>query len=54
MTDRAWTKAEDDTLAELMSEGKGHRTIAKAMGRTDDAVRGRWRKIVRSMGWQAV
>lgn len=54
MTARAWSKEETDRLAELMSEGKGHRTIAKAMGRSDDAVRGRWRKIVRSMGWQAV
>ncbi|MBB6424972.1 Myb-like DNA-binding domain-containing protein [Sphingopyxis sp. JAI128] len=53
MEERPWTKDEDDTLAEMMSEGKGHRTIAKAMGRTSDSVKGRWRKIVRSMGWQA-
>lgn len=53
MEERPWTKAETDTLADMMADGKGYKSIAKATGRSLDSVKSRWRKVVRSMGWQA-
>lgn len=52
MTDR-WTQAEIDTLNDMMADGKGYGEIAKALNRTKWAVRSRWAKVVRAMGWQA-
>lgn len=50
----AWSKADDDALCDAMADNCSYHEAAVRIGRTKDAVVGRWRKIVRSMGCQAV
>lgn len=48
-----WPQADIDALCDAMADGASYAQAAEHLGRTKDAVVGRWRKIVRSMGYQA-
>lgn len=49
----AWSEADDAALCDAMADGASYHQAAARIGRTKDAVVGRWRKICRSMGAQA-
>lgn len=48
-----WPKADVEALCDAMADGASYAGAAEILGRSKDAVAGRWRKVVRSMGWQA-
>lgn len=54
MTEKPWTTAETETLAEMLAEGNGYGSIAKAIGRSKSSVVSRFHKLCRAIGWQAV
>lgn len=49
-----WPQSEVDALCDAMADGASYAEAAALIGRTKDAVVSRWRKLVRSMGAQAV
>lgn len=49
-----WPQSDIDALCDAMADGASYHQAAARIGRTKDAVVSRWRKIVRSMGAQAV
>lgn len=49
-----WPQVDIDALCDAMADNCSYQEAAVRIGRTKDAVVGRWRKIVRSMGAQAV
>lgn len=50
----AWPQSDIDALCDAMAHNCSYHEAAARIGRTKDAVVSRWRKIVRSMGAQAV
>lgn len=49
-----WPQSDVDALCDAMADGASYYEAAALLGRSKDAVVGRWRKVVRSMGAQAV
>lgn len=53
-TEVIWTPEADGQLMELMSENLSIRAAARVMGISHNAASGRFTRLRREMGWQAV
>lgn len=48
-----WTIEQTNMLCEFMAEGLTFAYAAKRIGKSRSAIQSRWRKVLRSMGWQS-
>ncbi len=48
-----WPADEVNQMAGIIADGNSFGDVAKALGRSRSACIGRWRKVVRGLGWQA-
>ena len=46
MNGERWSEEENDTLSQMKCNGCGYKRISRALDRTRDAVRSRWREMI--------
>lgn len=46
-----WPESDVNTMADIIADGKTFAVVAETLGRSRSACIGRWRKVVRSLGW---